>query len=118
MAQGADILMFSFGGARTFRVRNARTKEHVIDVETKDAGCIIMRGRRFQEDYTHEIVPTSKDVSRRLCITVRKFVSPAHTGDKPPHAKRARVTTTSAYHTGDKPPHAKRARATTTSAYD
>ena len=67
-----EIWSFSFGETRIFRIRNKKTKKKVIDYQTPDNSVIVMGGRKFQEELTHEI-PKQKHKGRRINVTIRSF---------------------------------------------
>jgi alkylated DNA repair dioxygenase AlkB len=65
------ILSFSFGGIRTFRIKNKKTNKK-LDIPTLD-GSIIVMGGDIQKEYTHEITKTKKFVNPRINVTVRSY---------------------------------------------
>lgn len=72
MKEGTSIYSFSFGGERTFRIRDKSTKRIVMNLLTKNNSLIIMGGD-MQKNFTHEIVKTKKPVGRRINVTIREF---------------------------------------------
>ena len=75
LVEGKPILSFSFGQARTFRIRNKRNPGDYRDMLTGH-GMVIVMGGDMQKEYTHEITKTMKQVGSRVNITVRAFKNP------------------------------------------
>ena len=55
---------------RTFRIRDKKTKEIVLDFEHQPCSLIVMEGS-FQSDYTHEIAVQKKRKGERISVTFR-----------------------------------------------
>lgn len=72
LVQGSYILSVSFGDTRKFRIRDYKTKLIVKDIDLTDGTVLEMR-HPFNQEYTHEIVKTSKPVGRRINVTFRQF---------------------------------------------
>jgi alkylated DNA repair dioxygenase AlkB len=69
-AMQGDILSFSFGDSRTFRIRDNKGKI-VKDVDLESGSLFVMK-EGFQSEYMHEIVPTKKPKGGRINLTLRK----------------------------------------------
>lgn len=65
------IASISIGKDRTFRIRNKKTKDIVIDIQTYENGIIIMSGN-FQEEFTHEIPIEKEIIEPRWSLTFRE----------------------------------------------
>ena len=72
LSPGSPIYSFSFGGVRTFRVRDKTTGKIARDILTENNSCIVMGGD-FQKQFTHEITKTKKHVGPRINVTIRSF---------------------------------------------
>jgi len=70
------ITLCGEGDARTFRIRNKKTKEIVRDVETTN-GLVMIMGGRFQQEFKHEIVKVTgkraESMAPSISITLRQF---------------------------------------------
>lgn len=75
--QKTPIVSVSLGTTRKFRIRNKKTRKITLEKRLKHGDIFVMGGRRFQKDYTHEIVKQSKRLVRslRISITFRKWQS-------------------------------------------
>ncbi len=71
LVPGVPILSFSFGGVRTFRIREKVSKAKQ-DFQTEDCSLLVMGGA-MQQEFKHEITKTAKYVGPRINITVRCF---------------------------------------------
>lgn len=77
LVQGSPIWSFSFSNGsgnadeRIFRIRS-KTTNFKQDFITYNNSIIVMCGN-FQKTYTHEIVKTTKNVARRINVTIRSF---------------------------------------------
>lgn len=73
---GSPIVSISFGGTRTFRIRD-KNKKIVKDFELKNKDIIIMGGT-MQKEFKHEIVKVNGqkglNVDKRINITFRQFI--------------------------------------------
>eukprot|EP00049_Salpingoeca_infusionum_P027444 m.32350 g.32350 ORF g.32350 m.32350 type:complete len:217 (-) comp9510_c0_seq1:121-771(-) len=72
---GVPILGFSFGGERVFRLKKKLPSIKGVtkrDVTTLHGSVIAMCGA-CQQEYTHEVVKTKRQVSPRISVTVRSF---------------------------------------------
>lgn len=66
-------LAYDRNGTRTFRIRNKKTKEIVLDIQHEPCMLIVMEGE-FQKEFTHEI-PIQKRVSgERISLTFREHI--------------------------------------------
>jgi alkylated DNA repair dioxygenase AlkB len=77
LVSGAPILSFSFGGARTFRIKK---RKHVKETDAKEKldiqtghGMILAMCGNMQKEFTHEVTKTAKPVEPRINITIRAF---------------------------------------------
>lgn len=61
----------SFGTTRTFRIKNKKTKEKIIDYPWLHGNLVIMSGNTFQKTYTHEIPKQLKIKEPRISLTWR-----------------------------------------------
>ncbi|GMH66942.1 hypothetical protein TrST_g9933 [Triparma strigata] len=81
---GYDICSLSFGAPRQFVVRDVvamgeKNSSSIKDgtkglrgkVETKEGQLIVMRGRRFQKLYTHEVTKDKNVLGKRISLTFR-----------------------------------------------
>lgn len=60
----------SYGATRTFRIRQKKTKEKIMDIELEPCTLYVMDGN-FQKEYTHEI-PIQKNIKdSRISLTFR-----------------------------------------------
>jgi alkylated DNA repair dioxygenase AlkB len=66
----SGVVAISYGGERTFRIRNKQTKEIFQDIPIKNLDIIHMGGH-FQKEFTHEIPFTKKLVDTRYSFTFR-----------------------------------------------
>ena len=66
----SGVIAISYGGERTFRIRDKKTKEIVQDIQIKNLDIIHMGGD-FQKEFTHEIPVTKKQVDQRYSFTFR-----------------------------------------------
>lgn len=59
------------GATRTFRIRDKKTKEIIIDVPHQPGDLLVMNGK-FQQEFLHEIPQQKKIKEPRVSLTFRK----------------------------------------------
>lgn len=70
LSSDSIVAAISYGGERTFRIRNKNTKEIILDVLTNNRKILVMDGN-FQKIYTHEI-PKERFAEPRYSFTFRQ----------------------------------------------
>jgi alkylated DNA repair dioxygenase AlkB len=68
------VVALSFGAVRTFRIRDKKTGEKVLDIPT-DPNKIIQMAGDFQKEFTHEIPVEKKVKGCRFSFTFRRHLS-------------------------------------------
>lgn len=64
------VVSLAYGTMRTFRVRDKKSRQIVLDYPHRPCSLLVMEGN-FQQDYTHEIPPDRKVKSERISLTFR-----------------------------------------------
>ena len=65
------VVSIAYGpGTRTFRIRNKKTKEIVLDHQHESCSLLGME-QNFQSDYTHEIPQQKRVIGERISVTFR-----------------------------------------------
>jgi len=72
LMEGSPILSFSFGGSRTFKVREKADHDELLVYQVQNNSCIIMMGD-CQKECEHTITATKKHVDPRINVTVRSL---------------------------------------------
>ena len=67
------VVSVSYGGVRTFRIRDKKTKAIVVDVPMV-SGLLVHMGGYFQREFTHEIPPEKRVKDIRYSFTFRKHL--------------------------------------------
>jgi len=68
------VVGLSYGpGIRTFRIRDKKTKEIVLDYQQKPCTLLVMQGE-FQKYFTHEIPVQKKIKEERISLTFRHHI--------------------------------------------
>jgi alkylated DNA repair dioxygenase AlkB len=65
------VVAVSYGASRLFRIRDKKTKQIVLDLNT-ESGQFIQMGGKFQNEFTHEIPIQKKIQGTRVSFTFRK----------------------------------------------
>jgi alkylated DNA repair dioxygenase AlkB len=76
LGRGGTVVSISFGGARTFRLKDKGTRQTVFDLRTGPCELMAMEGRDFQRRLVHGIPPMAKP-QPRWSITFRTHVRDA-----------------------------------------
>ncbi len=74
LGQNPVIASVSFGGTRTFRLRNYHNKSIIKSIELTHGSLLIMQGE-IQHYWEHQIPKTSAPVKERINITFRVIVN-------------------------------------------
>ena len=74
LGENPVIASVSFGGTRTFRLRNYRNKNIVKSIELTHGSLLLMQGET-QHYWEHQIPKTSAPVKERVNITFRVIVN-------------------------------------------
>lgn len=76
MTKDSPVLAISFGETRTFRIREHKTKEKVLDIPLENRAVVVMGGAT-NSDFTHEIVKVNgkkgTNLGARISVTFRNF---------------------------------------------
>lgn len=66
----SGVIAISYGGERTFRIRDKKTKQIVENIPMKNLDILHMGGN-FQKEFTHEVPLTKKIIEPRYSFTFR-----------------------------------------------
>jgi len=71
LGKGSTVVSISFGGARTFRLKDKKTRKTLFSLKTGPCELMVMKGHDFQPKLLHGIPPQAK-CDHRWSITFRK----------------------------------------------
>lgn len=61
----------AYGATRTFRIRDKKTDQILLDYPHQSGTLIVMQGKNFQKRYTHEIPVQKRVMDCRISVTFR-----------------------------------------------
>ena len=64
------VASISFGAARTFRIRDKKTKKIIYDIDHEEGDLLLMAGD-FQKEFTHEVPIRKRVKEARTSLTFR-----------------------------------------------
>lgn len=67
-----NIAVLNHGQTRWFRVRHKKSKKF-YNIEARDDSLILMHGKTFQQEYTHQVdkLPKSVEIGTRISLNIR-----------------------------------------------